>query len=86
MLVRNQLITDFIPFLPLSQENVMKCIGDVMIQLNMGNRHLRHKHEVLRDLEWIPDEQTPMFSRSGCKKVAEKVRFLMSENSGSDEL
>jgi len=81
MLVRNQLITEF-PFLPMSQENVMKCIGDVVIKMNKGNRYLDRKHEVLKELEWMPDEQ-PIFSRSGCKKVEEKVKFLMG---GSDEL
>ena len=83
MLVKNQLVTEFIPFLPLSQEIVMKCIGDVMIQVKRGNRYLNRKHEVLLEMEWIPDAQTPIFSRSGCKKVEEKVKFLML---GSDEL
>ena len=39
MLVKNQLVTEFIPFLPLSQEIVMKCIGDVMIQ-EIGRAHV----------------------------------------------
>ena len=83
MLVRNQLVTEFIPFLPLSQEIVMKCIGDVMIQMNKGNRYLDRKHEVLMHMDWIPDQQNPIFSRSGCSKVKERVQFLML---GSDEL
>jgi len=83
MLVKNQLITEFIPFLPMSQENVMKCISDVVIMLNKGNRLLAHKHEVLQEMEWLPDKDNPLFSRSGCKKVEEKVKFLMG---GPDEL
>ena len=76
MLMRNQLITEFIPFLPMSRENVKKCIADAVIMLNKGGRLLERKHLVLEELEWIPDEQTPIFSRSGCKKVEEKVNFL----------
>jgi len=76
MLMRNQLITEFIPFLPMSRENVMKCIADVVIMQNIGGRLLERKHEVLNELEWIPDDQNPIFSRSGCKKVEEKVKFL----------
>jgi len=77
MLVKNQLITEFIPFLPMSQENVKKCIGDVVIMLNRGNWYLNQKDKVLDELEWIPDEKDRMFSRSGCKKVEEKVKFVM---------
>jgi len=82
MLVKNQLITEFIPFLPMTQENVMKCIGDVVIRLNRGNRYLSRKDEVLQELEWIPDEETPMFSRSGCKKVEERAKFVMGGDLG----
>ncbi|VDP89082.1 unnamed protein product [Echinostoma caproni] len=70
-LIQKHLITAMIPFLPLQEEHVKKCILDVTRQ-----RAIPYTDDlvqfVLQELEWAP-EGARMFSVSGCKRVYEKV-------------
>eukprot|EP00058_Branchiostoma_floridae_P001527 XP_002587015.1 hypothetical protein BRAFLDRAFT_103831 [Branchiostoma floridae] len=78
-LTEKNLIDAFIPFLPLGKKHVKQCIED----------DLRAKgHTVTEDvvtkvadeLQYFPDqEQLTLYSKSGCKRVSQKVDLVMEE-------
>lgn len=77
------LITAYIPFLPLEKKHIKECIKDVL---------LRKKYYILREdipeelvdkiskeMNYFPEE-TQLFSKTGCKRVSEKVDYAMDED------
>ena len=79
-LIGNHLITAYLPFMPLERKHVRQCVLDSLVTK-------RYYHtaqsvpkavvdEVMQELAFYPpDEQ--LFSVTGCKRVAEKVDFVM---------
>jgi hypothetical protein len=78
--VEKNVITEFVPFLPLRKKHVDLCIKDVIIRRNLPRHILTQTDLIHRELEWLPDDLNPMFSRSGCKKVDEKVLFILESS------
>ncbi|XP_035683219.1 torsin-1A-like [Branchiostoma floridae] len=82
-LIEKNLIDVFIPFLPLERQHVKLCIRD----------DLRAKgHTVTEDvvtkvadeLQYFPDREQ-LYSKSGCKRVSQKVDLIMEEVSQTVE-
>ncbi|GFN79492.1 torsin-1a-like [Plakobranchus ocellatus] len=91
-LISSHLITAFIPFLPLEKEHVKKCIKDDIIKKYLSfypsHRHVPEKYvdEVMEELTFQPALEK-VFSVTGCKRVAEKVNYVMMDKDLSrDEL
>ncbi|XP_076468224.1 torsin-1A-like isoform X2 [Babylonia areolata] len=78
--VSMHLVTAFIPFLPLERRHVRQCIQETML----SRRYYRSAHDIPRskvdqvmgELTFYPPGQ-PLFSATGCKRVAEKVDYVM---------
>lgn len=85
-LISKHLVTAFIPFLPLPKKNIRQCIRDTIYAKGYYPDHMdRSKNsdwlekkidEVMDELTFYP-EQEQLFSVTGCKRVAEKVDFVM---------
>jgi len=84
-IIDRNLIDHFIPFLPLEREHVRNCIKD---EINRNNENHNTKHsealveDILGELLWFPKE-SKLYSKSGCKKIAQKVALVLSDH---DEL
>ncbi|CAL8089296.1 unnamed protein product [Calicophoron daubneyi] len=76
-LIKKNLITAMVPFLPLEAEHIRECVKDAARQ-----RLVQFTEEmaefVLSELEWGP-ENTQFFAVSGCKRVYEKVGFYVQQ-------
>jgi hypothetical protein len=79
-LISKHLVTAFLPFLPLERRHIQECIRDTMV---MRGHYLSPAHvpaslveEVLQELTFYPDDEL-LFSVTGCKRVAEKVDYVM---------
>jgi hypothetical protein len=74
-LIDHNLISAFIPFLPMERQHVIKCIEDDMKLKNLQpDRQFMDK--VADELRYMPHD-VMLFSTTGCKRVAEKVNFHM---------
>jgi len=81
-LIDRNLITAFVPFLPMERKHVKMCIED----------DLRYKnHEVTEDilnkvadaLPYYPPD-AKLFAASGCKRVSQKVDLLLDKDDDYD--
>ncbi|XP_070581933.1 torsin-1A-like isoform X2 [Ptychodera flava] len=74
-LIEKHLISFFVPFLPLERSHVKKCIKD-----DMRSKGYRTDPDIIdkiaNELQYSPQD-SPVFSKSGCKRVSEKVNFVM---------
>ncbi|RUS86823.1 hypothetical protein EGW08_005419 [Elysia chlorotica] len=83
-LISNHLITSFIPFLPLEKQHVRACIKDDIIKkypLHFPNEHEvpeDYVDEVMQELKFYPPAEQ-VFSVTGCKRVSEKVDYVMMD-------
>ena len=81
-LISNHLITAFIPFLPLEKEHVRACIRDDIVKKykqifrNSDAVPEEYVDEVMQELKFYPSTEQ-VFSVTGCKRVSEKVDFVM---------
>lgn len=80
VLISKHLITAYVPFLPLSREFVRRCILDVLAA--KGHNHSSETvdevvEEVMNELNFYPRKGESYFSESGCKRVQEKVDFVI---------
>lgn len=79
-LLQKNLISAFVPFLPLEQGHVKKCIRDDLRRKNHTvNENIVDK--VLDEMQFFPEE-LQIYSTTGCKRVSEKVNFVIE---GEDE-
>ncbi|XP_076070436.1 torsin-1A-like [Mytilus galloprovincialis] len=80
-LISHHLITAFVPFLPIEKEHVFDCIK---LQL-LAKRYYKHYmdipinkiEEIAQHLQYYPIETDKIFSTTGCKRVEEKVDYVM---------
>lgn len=70
--IRSSLIDHYIPFLPLLEEHVVKCIHDEFAKLGWPKAPSHHVEKILGEMTFIP-EDVELFSTVGCKRVAAKV-------------
>jgi hypothetical protein len=74
-LIDKNLISAFVPFLPLERQHVKLCVED---ELRKKRYHISESilNKVADELQYFPIE-TKLFSKSGCKRVAEKVDYIL---------
>ncbi|XP_074650311.1 torsin-1A-like [Tubulanus polymorphus] len=77
-LISKNLINAFIPFLPLERIHVKMCIKDDL--LSKGHRHPSEEliSSIADEMHYFPKE-VKLYSTSGCKRVTEKVDYVMEE-------
>ncbi|CAL1538967.1 unnamed protein product [Lymnaea stagnalis] len=79
-LISNHLITAYIPFLPLAKEHVRKCIRDAMVTkryyIDVSAVPDTKVDQVIKQLTFIPEAEQ-VFSSTGCKRVSEKIDYVM---------
>ena len=74
-LIQKHLITAFVPFLPLERKHIKLCIIDVLEQKNItATTDLVDR--VANELQYSPG-RSGLFSTSGCKRIEEKVDFVV---------
>ncbi|ELU03404.1 hypothetical protein CAPTEDRAFT_168452 [Capitella teleta] len=74
-LIEKNLINLFVPFLPMETSHVKLCIRD---DLTSKGHEISDEiiNKVLDELHFIP-EDSKLYSKSGCKRVSEKVNMVM---------
>ena len=72
-MIDKNLVSAFVPFLPLEREHVKGCIHD-----NATAKHITLNDDevnaIADELEYFPADKL-LFSSSGCKRVDEKVNL-----------
>lgn len=74
--IKYDLIDHFIPFLPLDQENVRKCIIDEFKRQQETDPTEDQIRDVLETLDWGPEPDN-IFSKTGCKRIQQKVLLVI---------
>lgn len=79
-IVFKNLMTAYVPFLPLEKKHIRSCIKDYLI-----NKNYYHKREkipgdlvdaISKELNYVPGDKE-IFSVTGCKRIPEKVDYVM---------
>ncbi|XP_075688273.1 torsin-3A [Rhinoderma darwinii] len=70
----NDLIDEFVPFLPLERGHVKLCIRDAIEARGLTYRESALE-SVLEELLFVPKEEK-IFSAQGCKQVAQRINFM----------
>lgn len=74
-MIEKNLITAFVPFLPLERRHVKQCVQDDLIAKKLPvTTEIIDK--VARELTYWPSDKQ-IFSKSGCRKVKGKVDLVM---------
>ena len=84
-MINRHLVTFFVPFLPLERSHVYTCI-----QRQLEEEHIHHRYQykisdndiigqVLDLIEFSPPDLS-LYSVSGCKKVQQKLDFILESN------
>ena len=76
-LIESNLISAFVPFLPLERSHVKLCVADELRRKGHFETELM-KNKVADELHYFPAD-SKLFSKSGCKKTSEKVDLLYEE-------
>ena len=66
--------TTVVPFLPLTRDHITKCLISEMIAQGGGIPSRQDTRLILDEMEFFSDT-FPIFSASGCKRIAGKVKF-----------
>lgn len=82
-LIYKHLITAYVPFLPLEEVHVRMCIKDHLIE----NKYYEYRDEIpdyqiqriSYELQYYPSD-TRRFSVTGCKRIPEKVAYVMDDD------
>ncbi|OPL33825.1 hypothetical protein AM593_09462, partial [Mytilus galloprovincialis] len=82
-LISHYLITAFVPFLPIEKEQVVHCIRHHLEAKGHFNTPINKIEEIAQQLHFYPNETDKMFSATGCKRVEEKVDYIMGEKDQS---
>ena len=75
-------MTAYIPFLPLERKHVKQCIKDGLISngyyKDVNEISDTKVQEIADELSYYPDG-IQIFSTTGCKRVHEKINFIMED-------
>ncbi|XP_071126411.1 torsin-1A-like isoform X1 [Mytilus edulis] len=82
-LISHHLITAFIPFLPIEKEHVVHCIKHHLVAKGHYDTPINKIEEIAQQLHFYPNETDKVFSSTGCKRVEEKVDYIMGEKDQS---
>ena len=82
-LILQDLITAYVPFLPLERTHVKECIKDALIR----KRYYKSKEAIKRgkveeiadELAYVP-EGILLFAANGCKRVDQKIDLVMFDD------
>lgn len=77
-LIEKNLITAFVPFLPMEKRHVKECIRADLKAKNYTRTNDHILDRVLSELQYFPKE-SELFSTTGCKRVPQKVDYIMEE-------
>ncbi|CAJ0950678.1 unnamed protein product, partial [Mesorhabditis belari] len=80
-IISNHLIDHYLPFLPLERSHVEQCIG-AYFELQHRPELARQKDKVklvADQLKYFPNDN-PIYSSSGCKRVAMKADLIIASN------
>ncbi|VDM09532.1 unnamed protein product [Wuchereria bancrofti] len=75
-LISAHLIDHFVPFLPLERRHILLCIRDYMISHGFTPTD-EHITAIADSLQYFP-KTNPIYSSSGCKRVAQKTELFIS--------
>lgn len=75
-LISTHLVDHFVPFLPLERKHILLCIRDYMLLQNFEATDERIM-AIADSLQYFP-KSSAIYSSSGCKRVAQKVDLLIS--------
>ena len=79
-LIRKNVISALVPFLPLEVSHVKECIRqDIKNKRHVPNLEA-FVNEVANELRFFPPEKN-LYSVSGCKRVTEKVDYVLERKS-----
>ena len=81
-IIDKNLIDHFVPFLPLERDHVRNCIKDEFKRIYPHfdiKRNSMLFQNVMNELLWFP-EKSKLYSKSGCKKIAQKVALVLSDD------
>ena len=82
-LIENNLISAFVPFLPMERKHVKMCIRDDLKQKGFPvSEEIISK--VADELQYFPNDRK-LFSKSGCKRVSQKVDLVMEDYEDDEE-
>ncbi|BHF62786.1 chaperone cofactor-dependent protein refolding [Sparganum proliferum] len=82
-LISQHLITALVPFLPLQEVHVRRCIADAAARMQVEATE-EMKDFIVDELDWGPNDKHT-FSESGCKLVYEKVGFYLQHTALTKE-
>lgn len=87
--IKNSLVTAYIPFLPLEREHVKKCIVDGLFAKGFYEFEYQVDKDVVESIAdqmlYSPDGmQLQKFSTTGCKRVMEKIDLVMQDEGKND--
>ncbi|XP_044762428.1 torsin-1A [Coccinella septempunctata] len=74
--IKSNLIDHYIPFLPLMKSHVVLCIKNEFSKLDKFYPSDQEIQEVLDFIDWGPDSKNAVFSKTGCKRISQKVRLI----------
>lgn len=81
-IIFKNLMTAYVPFLPLEKKHIRSCIKDVLINKNYYNKREKIPGDLVdtisRELNYVPDDKE-LFSTTGCKRIPEKVDYVMDD-------
>ena len=75
----SDMITAYVPFLPLEKKHIRKCIKDVLVaRYNYKPKDILQKtvSKIANQLNYFPADEE-IFSVTGCKRVQDKVSYVM---------
>jgi hypothetical protein len=79
-LIKHDLITAYVPFLPLERQHVRQCIKQGLIRKGFYKSIDEIKHglveEIASEFVYIP-EDIQLFVVNGCKRVDQKIDLIM---------
>lgn len=81
-LLIKHMISAYIPFLPLERRHIKQCIKDNLVEKGFYKNHKKINddkvQEILNELTYYPKDEE-LFSVTGCKRVPEKVDYIMED-------
>lgn len=80
-LIYKHMFTAYVPFLPMERKHIKECIKDLLVAKNYYKREDIPEDkvsEIAKELNYYPADME-IFSVTGCKRVPEKVTYVMDE-------
>ena len=76
-LIESNVISAFVPFLPLERSHVKRCVEDELRRKKLAVTSEK-QNNIADQLSYFPPD-IKLFSKSGCKKISEKVDIFHEE-------